>query len=73
MVVGIGEALIAANLLGISAIASMWKDPNAVRTAAASAPAAPPSDPIKLQNALPPLEYHKQLTLQTVSYREYKI
>ena len=34
MVVGIGEALIAANLLGISAIASMWKDPNAVRTAA---------------------------------------
>ena len=36
MVVGIGEALIAANLLGISAIASMWKDPNAVRTDAAA-------------------------------------
>ena len=60
MVVGIGEALIAANLLGIGAIASMWKDPNAVRTAATAN-----SSEVKMQNALPPLEYQKQLKLQT--------
>jgi len=62
MVVGIGEALIAANLLGISAIASMWKDPNAVRTAVTAKPSE-----VKLQNALPPLEYQKQLKLQTAT------
>ena len=60
MVVGIGEALIAANLLGIGAIASMWKDPNAVRTAATAN-----SSEVKMQNALPLLEYQKQLKLQT--------